>query len=101
MGQKKISNLHIVTDIKNKDKDKYTFSVMSKCFLAMLMLCGLFIQHATSSFGFNSDHQHEEDIALFNKKFHVDYFVLAMQWPQGTCEFMNATHRHKCAVPHT
>jgi len=34
-----------------------------------------------------------------NKKYHVDFFVLAMEWPQGTCEFTNATHHHTCVIP--
>ena len=34
-----------------------------------------------------------------NKKYKVDFFVLATEWPQGTCEWNNATHHHKCVVP--
>jgi len=34
-----------------------------------------------------------------NKHYKVDFFVLATEWPQGTCEWNNATHHHKCVVP--
>lgn len=42
--------------------------------------------------------RHHNHINAHHGKYHVDYFVLAMEWPQGTCEYVNATHRHKCVV---
>merc|ERR1712043_26914 len=32
------------------------------------------------------------------RHFKVDFFVLAMEWPQGTCEFVNTTGQHECVI---
>jgi len=42
----------------------------------------------------------EEDtnVESVNRKYHVDYFVLAMEWPEGTCEYINSTHKHTCVI---
>lgn len=85
---------------------------MLKYFLVVLILYGVFLQHASSRHRHHSNQQQQqqqrryhgdddEDTAVYDSKFHVDYFVLAVEWPQGTCEYMNATGRHVCVVPDT
>lgn len=38
------------------------------------------------------------DVTVNSKKWHVDYFVLALEWPEGFCEYVNATSKHECVI---
>lgn len=42
--------------------------------------------------------EEEENSVDENSEKHVDFFVLAMEWPEGTCEYVNSTGKHECVI---